>query len=109
MCEKYFMIHNIPNEQLVEITSLYLGEKADIWCHQSLAKFDILDRKYFMKEFCWQFEGPSRKNLIEKFTKLFQIGIVLNYLEHFEYLCSLMNAENPTLLERFSYPPLSVA
>lgn len=52
--------------------------------------------------------GSSRKDFVEKFTKLSWIGTVLDYLEHFEHLRSFMYADNPTLSEKNSYPHLSI-
>lgn len=54
-----------------------------------------------MEEFCRRFGGPLRKYFIEEFTKLSQTGTVLDYLEQFEHLRSLMDVNNPSLSERF--------
>lgn len=45
--------------------------------------------------------GSFWRAFIEEFNKFSQIGMILEYQEQFEYLRSLMNADNPTLLERF--------
>lgn len=54
-----------------------------------------------MEELCHRFGESSRKDFIEEFTKLSQIGTVFDYQEQFEHLRSLMDTENSTLSKRF--------
>ncbi|EEF51214.1 conserved hypothetical protein [Ricinus communis] len=71
-CEKYFQLYSIPNEQKIDIASLYLGDRADIWYQGWQAQTRSSDWGKFSEELCRRFGELTIEDVVEEFNKLKQ-------------------------------------
>jgi hypothetical protein len=84
----------------VEIVSLYLEGKAEIWFEGYMCGLDVsLEWEEFSRAICSRF--GNRDDIVEEFNKLTQEGGMEEYVERFEELKSLMHSLNPLLLESY--------
>jgi hypothetical protein len=99
-CNKFFKLNATPWQQWVEIASLYLEGKAEIWFEGYMCGLDVsLEWEEFSKAICSRF--GSRDDIVEEFNKLTQEGGMEEYVERFEELKSLMHSLNPLLPESY--------
>jgi len=91
-------MHFTPVKKWVEITSLYLEGKTEIWYEEFLLRGnDLAIWEEFARAICMRL-GSGKD---EEFNKLVQDKGVKEYAERFEELKSLMNALNPPLLQSY--------
>ncbi|CAN1751344.1 Transposon Ty3-I Gag-Pol polyprotein [Linum perenne] len=100
-CAKLFTIHQIPDEQRVEVASLLLEDKADIWFQGWSADRPNPYWDDLTEELIRRFSDSACVNVVGSFNKLKQTGTVLDYQEKFEDLRSRMMKLNPALNEAY--------
>ena len=97
-CRKYFKMHNeLPVQQWVEVASMYLEGKSEIWFEGILlGNNDLTNWKELAKALCMRF--GSHSDVVEEFNKLEQEKGTDEYIER---LKSLMKTLNPMLPESY--------
>jgi hypothetical protein len=80
----------------VEIISLYLEGKAEVWSEGLLiGDHDLTNWEEFVRSIYIRF--GSRKDVVDEFNKLIQNRAVKEYVERFEEFKSLISIMNPSL------------
>lgn len=65
---KYFEIYRVPNEQRVQLASLFFTDKADSWFH-NCNKDGEHTWEEFNRGICYRFGDDGLKNIVEDFMK----------------------------------------
>ncbi|KAE8675396.1 C2H2 and C2HC zinc fingers superfamily protein, putative isoform 1 [Hibiscus syriacus] len=100
-CLKYFSICGVPVEQRVELATMYLTGKAEVWFDGYIMQKHHVTWHEFEADLCHRFSDRTFSDIVEEFTKLTQKGSVEDYQEKFEELQPHMLLQNPTLTEEF--------
>lgn len=80
----------------MEIISLYLEGKAEVWSEGLLiGDHDLTNWEEFVRSIYIRF--GSRKDVVDEFNKLIQNRAVKEYVERFEEFKSLISIMNPSL------------
>jgi len=96
-CSKYFSLCKTPENQKVELVSLYMIGRAETWYNgYALVKHHITWEDFVM-DICARFRDAIGSQVVEEFNRLTQRGSIDAYLEKFEELKSLMQIKNPLL------------
>jgi hypothetical protein len=91
ICRKYFKLYLIPVNQWVEITSMYLEGRVEVWFEGLMASNgEMVSWEEFTKGIYLRF--GAKKDVVKEFNKLSQENEVKGYIERFEGLGSLMQA-----------------
>nr|CAD1837469.1 unnamed protein product [Ananas comosus var. bracteatus] len=85
-CEKYFEIYGIKEQQKLELVTMHLEGRADIWFQGYMAKKGAINWTLFSEEVYRRFDGKGMCDVVEEFNKLTQHGTVDEYQEQFEEL-----------------------
>jgi len=96
-CSKYFSLCKTPPGQKVELASLYLSGKAEMWFNGYVLNRPHLIWEEFVMDVCARFRDELGSQVVEDFNKLTQTGTIDQYLEKFEDLKALMLLKNPSL------------
>ncbi|XP_039023154.1 uncharacterized protein LOC120155744 [Hibiscus syriacus] len=100
-CLKYFSLCSIADEQKVEVATMYLTGKAEIWFDGYIMQKHHVTWHEFEADLCHRFCDKAFVDIVEEFTKLVQKGSVEEYHDRFEELQPHMLLQNPTLGEEF--------
>ncbi|XP_038999500.1 uncharacterized protein LOC120125070 [Hibiscus syriacus] len=100
-CLKYFSLCNIAYEQRVEVATMYLAGKAEVWFDGYIMQKHHVTWHEFEADLCHRFSDKIFVDIVEEFTKLVQKGTVEEYQDKFEELQPHMLLQNPTLGEEF--------
>ncbi|KAL2945134.1 hypothetical protein RDABS01_022845 [Bienertia sinuspersici] len=105
-CCKYFVLCKIPDEQKVDLASLNMIDKAEIWVGSYLANRSYVDWNDFVIDVNARFKDEKGVNVVEEFNKLQQSGTIESYVDNFEELKSVLlqigyNLPDQYLLESF--------
>ena len=99
-CKKFFKLNTTPFQRWVELASLYLEGKEEIWFKGYMCGVEgVVDWEEFSGAICSRF--GNRTDIVEEFNKLMQEGDVDEYVERFEELKSLMHSLNSLLPESY--------
>lgn len=96
-CAKYFNLCKIPDDQKVDLASMHLQGKAEVWFSSYILGRKHVDWDDFIVDLCARFRGDMGRQVVEEFNKLHQGGGLDDYLEAFEELKALLLLKNPTL------------
>ncbi|XP_074303808.1 uncharacterized protein LOC141638304 [Silene latifolia] len=100
-CEKYFNLCKIPENQRVDLASMYMIGRAESWFNSYIVVRPHVDWDDFIVDLCARFKEEIAGNVVEEFNKLHQIGSIDDYLDAFENLKGLMLQRNPLLPEQY--------
>ncbi|XP_027156574.1 uncharacterized protein LOC113757594 [Coffea eugenioides] len=100
-CEKYFLIHQLPEDQKLDVMEVYLVGKAEIWFQGVKRSKGRISWEEFCELLKRRFGDRGRRDEVEEFNKLHQTSTVKNYQEKFEELSSLMLVRDPHLSESY--------
>ncbi|XP_026459437.1 uncharacterized protein LOC113360105 [Papaver somniferum] len=100
-CRNFFLLHNMSDPQMVNIASMYLEGKADIWFQNYQIGKPLITWDDFVRDICLRFQEVGHDDVVGEFNKLNQLGSILDYQEVFEELKALMLAKNPHLTEAY--------
>uniref|UniRef100_A0A803MRK9 Retrotransposon gag domain-containing protein n=1 Tax=Chenopodium quinoa TaxID=63459 RepID=A0A803MRK9_CHEQI len=89
-CCKYFSLCKIPDDQKVDLASLYMLDKAENWVSSYLATRSNVDWHDFVIDLAARFRDDKGINVVEEFNKLQQHDSIENYVDDFENLRSIM-------------------
>ncbi|XP_026396141.1 uncharacterized protein LOC113290772 [Papaver somniferum] len=100
-CERYFYLSSIDNYKRVDIASIHLDDKADMWFldYQECKLF--IDWNTFAYDVCCRFEDVAYDNYVGSFNKLSQTTTVEEYYERYESLKAVMKANNRNLSDDY--------
>ena len=95
-CKKFFKLNTTPFQQWVELASLYLEGKVEIWFEGYMCRVEgIIDWEEFSGAICSRF--GNRTDIVEEINKPMQEGDVDEYVKRFKELKSLMHSLNSLL------------
>jgi len=100
-CARYFSLCKIPDSQKVDLASIHLTGKAEIWFASYIAVKKSVEWDDFIVDVCDRFREELRGTIVEEFNKLQQVGSLDDYLDSFEELKSMMIQKTPCLPDDF--------
>ncbi|CAL1413314.1 unnamed protein product [Linum trigynum] len=100
-CEKLFRVYGVPEGEKVELASVFLERKADVWFKGWSVEHEDWLWGEFVAELVRRFEDVSMGGVVGEFNKLRQRGSLLDYQEKFDDLRSQMIAYNPAFTEDY--------
>lgn len=89
-CVKNFSLCKIPEEQKVDLASLHMTDKAEVWVSNYLAIKKNVDWSEFVIDLSARFKDEIGLSVVEQFNKLQQTGSIEDYIDEFDNLRSLM-------------------
>ncbi|XP_017227846.1 uncharacterized protein LOC108203433 [Daucus carota subsp. sativus] len=96
-CVKYFLLCKIPEEQKVDLASLHMLEKAEVWVSNYLSIKKNVDWTEFVMDLSARFKDDSSLNVVEHFNKFQQTGSIEDYIDEFDNSRSLMEQNHHVL------------
>lgn len=99
--EKYFEMVGVPKEDWVKIAVMYINGKAEFWWRGTGCNANTLSWSIFCRMVNDRFSNVSEHEVIGQFHNLKQIGTVLDYVDRFEELTSMIQRTNPELPEKY--------
>ncbi|VFQ74355.1 unnamed protein product [Cuscuta campestris] len=98
---KYFNLCKIPEEQWVDIASLYMIDKAENWMSSYLSFRKFVSWHEFIIDLSARFRDDKGHNVVEQFKKLEQKGSLEDYIDEFEDLRSVLVQNNHYLPDSY--------
>lgn len=98
---KYFQLHQILDEMKLGIAKVYLKGKTDIWFDGFIASNPNANWGVFFEELCRRFAESTGEEVIEAFSKIRQVGSIVEYQEKFEELKAQVILALPHVLESY--------
>lgn len=80
-CTKYFDLCKNPANQKVDIASLYMIDRAEIWMSSYLSVRKQVDWDDFIFDLCAIFKDVNGVNIVEQFNRLKQLDSLENYID----------------------------
>ena len=99
--EKYFELVGIPNEDRVRIAVLYVSGKAEYWWRGTGCNANTLPLHHFCRMVGDRFNQVSKYEIIGQFHNLKQVGSVVDYVDRFEEMVSMVRRNNPALPDTY--------
>ncbi|KAK9713615.1 hypothetical protein RND81_06G039800 [Saponaria officinalis] len=100
-CLKYFNLCKIPDNQRVDLASMYMIGRAESWFNSYIVVRQNVVWDEFIVDLCARFNEEIAGNVVEEFNKLRQISSIDDYLDAFENLRGLMLQRNPLLPDQY--------
>ncbi|KAK1395189.1 hypothetical protein POM88_014245 [Heracleum sosnowskyi] len=100
-CDKFFALHKVSEIYKVEIVEMYLESKADVWYQGFKLLHDKFSWSQFGEALMKRFGKNGGLDVQEEFNKLSQTGSLMDYVERFEELKSLVLYRNANLEEGY--------
>lgn len=100
-CVKYFTLCKIPEDQKVDLASLYMCDKAEVWISNYLSIRRQVEWSEFVIDLSARFKDELGSNVVEKFNRLQQNDTIENYIDEFDNLRSLMEQYNHILPDTY--------
>ncbi|VFQ72920.1 unnamed protein product [Cuscuta campestris] len=98
---KYFNLCKIPEDQWVDIASLYMIDKAENWMSSYLSFRKFVSWHEFIIDLSARFRDDKGHNVVEQFKKLEQKGSLEDYIDEFEDLRSVLVQNNQYLPDSY--------
>lgn len=100
-CMRYCNLCKTPDEQRVDLASLYMVDKAETWVSSHLSARKHVDWDDFIIDLSARFQDTRSLNVVEQFNKLQQLDDLETYLDDFESLRSIMIQTSHVLPESY--------
>lgn len=100
-CEKYFEMVGVPTEDRVKIAVMYINGKAEFWWRGTGCNANTLPWHQFCRMVTDRFNTTSEYEVVGQFHNLKQVGTVVDYVDRFEELVSMVKRANPSLNEHY--------
>ncbi|KAK9690943.1 hypothetical protein RND81_09G165300 [Saponaria officinalis] len=100
-CLKYFNLCKIPDNQRVDLASMYMVGRAESWFNSYIVVRQNVLWDEFIVDLCARFKEEIAGNVVEEFNKLHQTNSIDDYLDAFENLRGLMLQRNPLLPDQY--------
>ena len=94
---KFFKLAQTPDDQKVEIATLYFVGRADTWLDGSGIETDEIPWASFCRKLKKRFAEQSEYDLVSVFHKIHQTTIVDAYIDEFEETVCGVRKGNPNL------------
>lgn len=98
-CCRYFAFYRVPNEQKVNLASLYMVDRAESWVTSYLSVRGHVYWDNFIIYLVARFKDIKSSNVVEQFNKLSQSGSLEDYIDEFESLKAIILQSGHTLLD----------
>ena len=98
---KYFTLCKIPDDQKVDLASLYMIDKAEVWISNYLSVKKNVDWSEFVIDLSARFKDESGLNVVEQFNKLQQTGTIEEFIDEFDNVRSLMEQNHHILPDSY--------
>lgn len=99
--EKYFEMVGIPDEDRVKIAVLYVNGKAEYLWRGTGYNAQFLPWNQFCRMVSDRFNIHSEYEIVGQFHNLNQVGSVLDYVDRFEEMVSMVKRSNPSLSDQY--------
>ncbi|CAO2822504.1 unnamed protein product [Amaranthus hypochondriacus] len=83
-CNRYFNLCKIADDAKVELASLYMVDKAEIWVSSYLSNWKHGDWEDFKFDLVARFKDVTSANVVENFNKLYNKASLEEYVDSFE-------------------------
>ncbi|KAL4351193.1 hypothetical protein GQ457_06G016870 [Hibiscus cannabinus] len=100
-CNKYFTLFGIPEENRLDMASMYLMGKVETWFDGYILQKHRVTWAEFQADLCHIFTDKTYTDTVEEFNKLLQKTTVEEYQDRFEELQPYMLLQNPELGEDY--------
>ncbi|KAK9713235.1 hypothetical protein RND81_06G013500 [Saponaria officinalis] len=100
-CLKYFNLCKIPDNQRIDLASMYMVGRAESWFNSYIVVRQNVVWDEFIVDLCARFKEEISGNVVEEFNRLRQTSSIEDYLDAFESLRSLMVQRNPLLPDQY--------
>lgn len=100
-CCKYFSMYKIPEEQKVDLASLNMVDKAEVWVSSYLSVRKHAEWSDFVIDLTARFRDEFGGNVVEQFTKLQQNDPLENYIDEFENVRAILMQNNAMLPDSY--------
>lgn len=98
---KYFTLCKIVDDQKVDLASLYMIDKAEVWVSNYLSVRRHVEWSEFVIDLSARFKDDLTSNVVEKFNRLQQTSTIENYIDEFDNLRSLLEQSNHVLPDTY--------
>jgi hypothetical protein len=99
--EKYFEMIGVPNEDRVKIAVMYINGKAEYWWRGTGCNANTLPWHQFCRMVTDRFNTSSDYEVIGQFHSLKQVGTIMDYVDRFEEMVSMVKRHNPSLSDNY--------
>ena len=99
--EKYFELVGVPTEDRVKIAVLYITGKAEFWWRGTGCNANTLPWHHFCRMVTDRFNLVSEYEVIGQFHNLKQVGTVVDYVDRFEEMVTMVRRNCPQLPETY--------
>ncbi|XP_026416754.1 uncharacterized protein LOC113312214 [Papaver somniferum] len=100
-CERYFHLHNFPDEEHVDMVVIQFDSQVDSWYLNYQQGKGSIPWSTFVQDLYARFEDVAHDNYVGSFNKLSQTTTVKDYYDKWEHYKSYMVANNPSLPDSF--------
>lgn len=100
-CKKFFNIHPMDDKQKLDMVSMHVEGRVDVWLHDYQESHLTTTGDQFVIDLCNRFQEEGHENIMREFGKLTQKGTIEEYQSNFEELQAFMAANYRTLNEAY--------
>lgn len=100
-CTRYFNLCKIPDDAKVELASLYMINKAEMWASSYMTNRGTVDWDEFKLDVVARFKDDNVSNVVENFNKLSQLTSLEDYIDDFENLRCVLDQNGHKLTEGY--------
>ncbi|CAO2832351.1 unnamed protein product [Amaranthus hypochondriacus] len=83
-CNRYFNLCKIADDAKVELASLYMVDKVEIWVSSYLSNRKQVDWEDFKFDLVARFKDTTSSNVVENFNKLYNKTSLEEYVDSFK-------------------------
>ncbi|XP_026398810.1 uncharacterized protein LOC113294638 [Papaver somniferum] len=94
-CERYFHLHNFPEEERVDMAAIHFDSQVDPWYLNYQQGKQSITWATFVQGLYARFEDVAHDNYVISFNKLYQTSTVEDYYDKWEHYKSYMVTNNP--------------
>lgn len=99
--EKYFEMVGVPLEDRVKVAVMYVNGSTEYWWRGTGCNANTLPWHHFCRIVSGRFNTTSEYDIVGQFHNLKQIGTMVDYVDRFEELVTMVKRTNPTLSETY--------
>jgi hypothetical protein len=99
--EKYFELVGVTNENRVRIAVMYINGKGEYWWRGTGCSSNTLPWHHFCRMVTDRFNLVSEYEVIGQFRNLKQVGTVVDYMDRFEEMVTMVRRNCPSLPETY--------
>ncbi|VFQ92985.1 unnamed protein product [Cuscuta campestris] len=100
-CRQYFSLCKVPEEQQVNLASIHLKGRAEIWFSNYGQGRNNMCWDEFVMDLGARFKEDDHNDIVEEFNKLCQTGDLEEYVDKFEELKGLLLRKRPNMPQEY--------